>query len=910
MPEVTLSKMNRRDFLKLSSMTAVATVLGGKLFGEKLSMPFTTAAGKLDKQDGWYPGQCKMCMQGDCITRNLVENGVVVQIEGDLRAPNNAGRLCPRGNAAIANIYNPWRVKAPLKRTNPKKGLNEDPRFVEISWEEAIQTVAERLDQVRKTDPRKFVMVSGFGQIAAYVFAFSPLMRVIGSPNDVPSRGQACAYHFFVGLVQGGFPDTVVDMDLAEYVINIGRSQGPNVAISSSGTKTYVDAIERGCKIVTVDPRCSPEASKADQWVPIRPGTDLALLMGMLNTMLYEIGTDKLDVWSITNRTNGTYLIGPDGDYLFAEDGEKPLVWDAAANTALPFDQVAWMNAALEGTFEVNGVEAVPAFQLIKEAVKDNTPEWAETISTVPAATTRQLANDLVSHAKIGSTITIDGFTFPFRPVGLSTERGSWQHPIVGPWADGVAKIIMQLVGALEVPGGVSTNQPPGPGRLEPAEDGVKKPTDESIPKPWSFPPDAVDSRMFYPVSHTLPSLMAKAIIDPQTYHVPYDVEVLFSGGGNPIRANFNRSVFEQAYAKVPFSVALALTMDETATMADIVFPEDSFLEREQFEFSLMQSMQPHKVMTSSTRSFSIFGRRDTSQIQKVYNTRNCVEIFMDLCEEMGVLYGDKGYLAGINPFTGMTLDLNKRPTLHDLGDLMVKAWYGKDKSLDAITDESGPLFVDRVHGKENYNYYYWPDNKTRHPLYMVHLLRVGRQLKENLAKAGLDTVPGWKKEDMDFWWKAFVPVPGWVDTTEYAAHNAEFDLWAFNWKTPGFPFYCGDTYGNVLLHETMATWDPYEYNILINADTAAKKGLKDGDTIVVESHYGKTQGVLKTTQLIHPEALGVPAGHGARSSQANPIVGEGPYFNALCPFHETDKAIDPISGGIEEGPAVKVYKA
>jgi thiosulfate reductase/polysulfide reductase chain A len=107
-----------------------------------------------------------------------------------------------------------------------------------------------------------------------------------------------------------------------------------------------------------------------------------------------------------------------------------------------------------------------------------------------------------------------------------------------------------------------------------------------------------------------------------------------------------------------------------------------------------------------------------------------------------------------------------------------------------------------------------------------------------------------------------------------------------------------------------MSTFDPYEYAIWLNSATAQKKGIKDGDTIVVESRYGKTQGRVKVTELIHPDVVGVPAGHGARTKLGNPIVGEGAYFNALCSIHEKDRAIDPITGGIEEGPAVKVYKA
>ncbi|MCJ7565961.1 MAG: hypothetical protein MUO58_00270, partial [Anaerolineales bacterium] len=362
--------------------------------------------------------------------------------------------------------------------------------------------------------------------------------------------------------------------------------------------------------------------------------------------------------------------------------------------------------------------------------------------------------------------------------------------------------------------------------------------------------------------------------------------------------------------AKVPFSISLALTMDETATMADIVLPEDSFLERDVFEFSLLLVMQPHKVMTASTRSLAIFGRRDATQIQKIYNTRNCIDIFMDMADRMDMLLGEGGMLSNMGRVVHAPLDINRRYTLQELGEVLVKADYGEDMTLAKVNDESGPMFKYKTEGKENYNYYYWPDNTTRHPMYFVHLQRVGEQLKANLASAGLTAIPGWREEDMDFWWKAFQALPEWVLTEELEGHDAEFDLWAFNWKTPGFPFYCGDTYGNVWLKETMQTFDPYEFGVLLNAETAAKKGLKDGDEIVVESRYGKTQGKLKATQLMHPDAVGVAASHGARSKLANPIVGEGAYFNALCTIDEKYRAIDPISGGIEEGPAVKVYKA
>ncbi len=180
------AKMNRRSFLKLSGVTAAVGMLGDNLLGGKRSNPLSKAVGKLAKQDGWYPGVCKMCMQGDCQQRVHVVDGVVVQVVGDPRAVQNAGTMCPRGNSSIAQMYNPWRAKAPMKRTNPKKGLNEDPKFVEVSWDEALKAVADHLKQVKADDPRKVVFVSGFGVNSPLLASFE---AGFGSPNDTPSRG-------------------------------------------------------------------------------------------------------------------------------------------------------------------------------------------------------------------------------------------------------------------------------------------------------------------------------------------------------------------------------------------------------------------------------------------------------------------------------------------------------------------------------------------------------------------------------------------------------------------------------------------------------------------------------------------------------------------------------------------------
>ncbi|MEJ2725692.1 MAG: hypothetical protein P8175_13820, partial [Deltaproteobacteria bacterium] len=109
-------------------------------------------------------GLCRACMQGDCATLVHLVDGVVVRVEGNPDAPPNYGTLCSKGNAEIMGLYNPYRIKAPLVRTNPVKGLDVDPMWKEVTWDEALDLTAEALNEIRKKDPRGLVICEGWGQ--------------------------------------------------------------------------------------------------------------------------------------------------------------------------------------------------------------------------------------------------------------------------------------------------------------------------------------------------------------------------------------------------------------------------------------------------------------------------------------------------------------------------------------------------------------------------------------------------------------------------------------------------------------------------------------------------------------------------------------------------------------------------
>jgi anaerobic selenocysteine-containing dehydrogenase len=116
-----------------------------------------------ESEDRWIPSFCMMCMQADDGTLVHVEDGVITNIVGNPDCPTNRGKICIRSISSIMGLYNPYRVKGPLKRTNPEKGSDIDPGWVEIPWEEALNTVAEKFKKIREEDPRKLLVWGGLG---------------------------------------------------------------------------------------------------------------------------------------------------------------------------------------------------------------------------------------------------------------------------------------------------------------------------------------------------------------------------------------------------------------------------------------------------------------------------------------------------------------------------------------------------------------------------------------------------------------------------------------------------------------------------------------------------------------------------------------------------------------------------
>jgi anaerobic selenocysteine-containing dehydrogenase len=229
---------------------------------------------------------CAMCSPGmGCGVNCYVKDGKFVRIEGMKEAPINRGKLCPKAFASMEWVYSPQRLKYPLKRVGEKG----EGKFEKITWDKAIGIIAAKLkEQKEKYGPESLAIISP--QHRSYKDYFIRFMVAHGSPNYGHS-GICVIQKAFGTAYTLGSPRLGMDYENTDLIIIWGANpayDGPRGDI-----KRIRDAKKRGARLVVIKPETQPDEIKADVWVPIRPGTDGALALAMLNVIINEQLYDK-----------------------------------------------------------------------------------------------------------------------------------------------------------------------------------------------------------------------------------------------------------------------------------------------------------------------------------------------------------------------------------------------------------------------------------------------------------------------------------------------------------------------------------------------------------------------------------------------------------------------------------------
>ena len=256
-----------------------------------------------------------------------------MKIDGDSENPHNKGFVCAKGNSGMLSQFSPFRITKPMKRGNPEKGMGVDPQWEEITWDEALDTIAQRLKRIREDDPRKLYFTS-FDIWDLEGGFFAGWANGFGTQCKPFSAGFYCGnnVHSIHLITEGGF-EADPDPLYTKYLLLAGSQFSSIVNYHVMGGANGIARRRPGeIKVVALDPVGSYAASKAEEWLPLRPGTDAAFLLSIANLLVNEFGI--YDSEYLRNRTNSPYLIGPDGYYKRDKLTDKPVVWDLATASA------------------------------------------------------------------------------------------------------------------------------------------------------------------------------------------------------------------------------------------------------------------------------------------------------------------------------------------------------------------------------------------------------------------------------------------------------------------------------------------------------------------------------------------------------------------------------------------------
>ena len=845
------------------------------------------------------PTYCYQCVAGPDLLTVKVVDGVATEVEPNFSAAElhpGGGKICVKAYGLVQKTYHPDRVRSPMKRSNPKKGRDEDPRFVPITWDEALSLVADKLNAIRASGlldesgyPKVAASFGGGGTPQSYMGSFPAYLAAWG-PVDMgfgSGQGVKCYHseHLYGELWHRAFtvsPDT----PLCNYLLSFGA----NVEASGGvvGVWRHANARERGMKRVQIEPHLSVTGACSAEWVPIRPKTDAAMMFALLHALLHEQPRERLDLAFLKAHTSSPYLVGPGGFYLRDAATRKPLVWDAASKAAVAFD-TAGIEPALEGRYRARAIEIGPDDEVLAEGELEGetaftrlvahmapySADWAAPICDVSAETMRRIAGEYLDAAQVGATIEIEGRTLPLRPVAVSlgkTVNNGWGGYECC-WA---RTLLAALVGALEVPGGtlgttVRLNRPLSE-RLQsvrPGPDGFMdypfNPTDREH---WKAEPNIRNAyRTMVPLaadgpwSQALgPTHFSWMFLDETPAGLPRVTlpELWFVYRTNPAISFWDTQALTERMARFPFVVAFAYTHDETNHMADVLLPECTDLEGLQL------------IRVGGSKYVEQFWDRQGFALRQPAvapqgEARDFTDIATDLAARTGLI---EKYNASINkgvcgvPLRGEQWDFSLEPAVtHDREAI----WDAVCRAASAELSEGT-----EIHGLDwwkanglltkpfpKLDWYLTPtlvDKGLRFELpYQERLLRIGRELANRLHE-----------RDMR-WWDAqlaeYQALPAWKDFPALWERELEKDggrpkdypFWLLTARSMQYAW--GGNVGMQLIKEVADNIAGHR-GVIINAQAAREAGIEDGDEVEIATPRHSARGRAVVRQGIRPDTL------------------------------------------------------
>ena len=551
---------------------------------------------------------CYMCACR-CGIKVTLDEGKVRFIEGTPGHPVNKGVLCAKGNAGAMKQLSPAKLDGPLRRKpGAERGTGE---FERIGWDEALDLLTARLRRIRETDPKKLAYFTGRDQMQALTGLWAQQFGTINwaAHGGFCSVNMAAAGLYTLGHSFWEFGDP--DWERTRYFMLWGVAEDH----ASNPIKLGLDTLKkRGGKFVAINPVRTGYQAIADEWIPIRPGTDGMLALAMVHVLLAR---RLFDHEYLVRYSNAPWAIvctpGEPGDGLVLRDEQgHPLAFDVERET--------WVDATLAGVKPaLFGAWTAPDGRAVKTAMtliaerylaEEYSPQRAEPVCGVPAATIERLALEL-AHIAFEEAIEVPcewtdwagrkHASFVGRPVSMHAMRGVSAHSN-GFQTCRALHLLQVLLGSVDVPGGHRAKAP-YPKHVPPPI----KPAREMVPgQPLSSPPlgfpkgpddlviDAegrplrIDKAFSWEAPLAAHGMMHMVITNAVAGD-PYPIDTLMLFMANMAwNSSMNTASVrdmltergEDGEYKLPFLVVIDAFDSEMVEFADLVLPDTTYLER------------------------------------------------------------------------------------------------------------------------------------------------------------------------------------------------------------------------------------------------------------------------------------------------------------------------------------------
>jgi anaerobic selenocysteine-containing dehydrogenase len=840
---------------------------------------------------------CYMCACR-CGIQVTLEDERVRFIQGTPGHPVNQGVLCAKGSAGIMKQYSPAKLKHPMiRRPGTDRGAGI---FDPISWDDALNLLATRLAHIRASDPRRLAFFTGRDQMQALSGLWA---QQFGTPNWAAHGGFCSVNMAAAGLYSIGFSFWefgAPDWDRARYMMIWGVAEDH----SSNPIKIGLDKLKRnGAKIVSVNPVRTGYSAIADEWVPIRPGTDGLMALAIVHVLLAR---ELFDWEFLIRQTNAAWLVvqapgTPDdglflrrqndeqGGYRYATGDGEPLVWDQGG--AAPMPLAAGIKPALFGGFEYAGFRVRTVMSLLAERYLDDaySPAAVAERCGVDAATIERLALEMASIAFEQPIELPIAWTDVWgqrhasvrgRPVAMHAMRGISAHSN-GFQTCRALHLIQMLLGALDGPGNFRSKAPfPRPVPPAPAPENsaalMAAPDTPLSRPPLGFPtrPEdlAVDAQgkplrldkaysWESPIAaHGLMHNVIRNAVEGDPY--PIDTLMLFMANmawNSAMNTAQTQSMLcardESGQYRIPFIVVGDAFDSEMVRFADLVLPDTTYLERHDAISLLDRPISEPDTVADAIRHPVLQADRDVRPWQ---------EVLVDLAVRLRfpVFAHDDGS-PRYQGYTDFIVRYERAPGIGFLAGW--RGPQGTEPIKGAPNPEQWQAYIDN----RSHFSWHWPAeqqfNRGINAAYLEQAAQFGfipkaqpiiMQIwseplqKFRLAGQGLYRGPKPSRpQDAQRLARYFDPLPGWEPPLEESDASDAFPLHAIT-QRPMVMYHAWDSQ-NAWLRQIMG-----QNYLYVNSATAANLGLVDLDWVWLESRNGRIRCQMKTMEGVQANTV------------------------------------------------------